>query len=46
VSVAPGRPCELTVPPGRLTVEVWSSGARVASREVEAHAFEVARVRF
>lgn len=42
----PGRHCELPVPPGRLTVEVWSSGARVASREVEARAFEVARVRF
>jgi hypothetical protein len=45
-SVMPGRHCELLVPPGRLTVEIWSSGVRVASREVEARAYEAVRARF
>jgi hypothetical protein len=44
--LAPAGHGELPVPPGKLTVEIWSSRARVASREVEARAFEVARVRF
>lgn len=45
-SLSPAGHGELAVPPGKLTVEIWSSRARIASRDVEARAFQVARVRF
>jgi hypothetical protein len=45
-SLSPAGHGELVVPPGKLTVELWSSRALLASRDVEARAFQVARVRF